>query len=563
MKMFESVSSEVQVISESRSREETTASLQKILNMTLPHPELTSISNDLAKFINSIDTNSRTMRRGKVVKRLKNRILPAIESIASSLDSRVPSNVIKTVERVVITSSISRGTTLTISTDMLHSDVETTKGEYLRTVEDIKLFRKIVYAPYNHARLGLDILASIADNLTQEVRERVLSKLKPVLFADEAVKKVYEYMTWHPELSYKEIVTIPGLRADAYCDKFFPRSMGTKVSTGRYGDSTKFRDMASIRRGVNRLVESRKHLKDLANISPVIAKKHSVSFTDRSWLFLENMADALRPVGQLVRDKDITVSQKNVRSLLGSKFDKKIPTRFDEANAFTVTSLPLEAFISGSQKFREEDTMLKYGIKLIKEQVGSKKNDASFFYMDQPVLFFHRDLLIDHMLEELTETARANLEQYDTTLKELRREVKAKEKQVRDLQTERVDSTSKRSRAIDKEIDSVVESMEKQQQSQITVKTTRAAAKKELDRRIKHYSRNRSEVLDAALRFVIDTINDRSTVDYTLVSSSYNPNPKSPVSSMAWLMPTTQYNALEGSLGNFSVSKWNLPWAVK
>ena len=207
--------------------------------------------------------------------------------------------------------------------------------------------------------------------------------------------------------------------------------------------------------------------------------------------------------------------------------------------------------------------MLKYVIKLFKEQVGSKKNDASFFYMDQPILFFHRDMLIDHMLEELTETARANLEQYDVTLKDLRRSVKENEKKIRALQTERVDSTAKRSRAIDKEIDALIETMEKQKQSQITVKTTRATAKKELDRRIKHYSRNRGEVLDTALRFVIDTINDRSTVDYTLVSSVYNPNPKSPVSSMAWLMPTTQYNALEGSLGNFSVSKWNLPWAVK
>ena len=329
MKMFESVSSEVQVISESRSRVETAASLQKILDMTLPHPELTSVSNDLAKFINAIDTNSRTMRRGKVVKRLKKRILPAIESIAATLDSRVPTNVIKTVERVIITASISRGSTLTISSDMLYSTAESTKGEYLRTAEDIKLFRKIIYAPYNHARLGLDVLASIADNLTQEVRERVLAKLKPVLFADEAVKKVYEYMTWHPEKTYKEIVTISGLRADPYCDKFFPRSMGTKVTTGRYGDSSKFKDLASIRRGVNRLVESRKHLKDLANLSPVIAKKHSVSFTDRSWLFLENMADALRPVGQLARDKDITTSQKNMRSAMGSKFDKKIPTRFD------------------------------------------------------------------------------------------------------------------------------------------------------------------------------------------------------------------------------------------
>lgn len=563
MKMFESVSSEVQVISESRSRVETAASLQKILDMTLPHPELTSVSNDLAKFINAIDTNSRTMRRGKVVKRLKKRILPAIESIAATLDSRVPTNVIKTVERVIITASISRGSTLTISSDMLYSTAESTKGEYLRTAEDIKLFRKIIYAPYNHARLGLDVLASIADNLTQEVRERVLAKLKPVLFADEAVKKVYEYMTWHPEKTYKEIVTISGLRADPYCDKFFPRSMGTKVTTGRYGDSSKFKDLASIRRGVNRLVESRKHLKDLANLSPVIAKKHSVSFTDRSWLFLENMADALRPVGQLARDKDITTSQKNMRSAMGSKFDKKIPTRFDEANAFTLTSLPIEAFIAGSQKFREEETMLKYGIKLFKEQVGSKKNDASFFYMDQPILFFHRDMLIDHMLEELTETARANLEQYDVTMKDLRRSVKENEKKIRALQTERVDSTAKRSRAIDKEIDALIETMEKQKQSQITVKTTRATAKKELDRRIKHYSRNRGEVLDTALRFVIDTINDRSTVDYTLVSSVYNPNPKSPVSSMAWLMPTTQYNALEGSLGNFSVSKWNLPWAVK
>lgn len=562
MNMFESVSSEVQAISDSRSRKETSACLKRILEIVQPHQELTSVSNDIATFINSIDSDARTMRRGQVVKSLKKRILPKIESLASELDSRVPTNVIKTFERVIVSTTIARGNTMTLGSEFLYSSSDT-KGEYLRNAEDIKLFRKIVFAPYNHARLGLDVLASIADNLTEQRRVAILEKLKPVLFADEAVKKVYEYMTWHPELPYKDIVTIHGLRSDSYCDKFFPRSMATRVTTGMYGDSTKFKDMAAIRRGINRLIESRKNLKELANLSPVVAKKHSSTFTDRSWLFLENMNDALRPVSQLARDKKITASQKNVRALMASKFDKKIPSQFDESRAFTLASLPLEAFISGSQKFREAETMEKYGIKLFKEQVGTKKNDASFFYLDQPVLFFHRELLIESMLEELTETARASLEEYDSTIKATRKQINEDNKTIKKLETKRVNASTKESRKIDQQIASLMQGIEKANGSMNTVKNNRTVAKKELDRRLKHYSKNRNEVLDNALRFVIETINERSTTEYTLVSSVYNPNPKSAVSSMAWLMPTAQYNALEGSLGNFSVSKWNLPWAVK
>lgn len=563
MNMFESVSSEVSVISGTRSRQTITASLQRILEITAPHEELASVSTDITKYINSIDGDVRTMNRGQVVKRLKKRILPKIESLAAELDSRVPKNVIKTVERVVVTASISRGTTLVISSDMLFSASSKSSGEYLRTSEDIKLFRRIISAPYNHARLGLDILAAIADNITYNQRVALLPKLKSILFADEAVTAVYRIMSDHPELTYKEVVTQPTLRTDGYCDKFFPRSMGTRLSTGRYGDSTKFPDIGSIKRALSRLVGSRKHLRDLAELSPAIGKKHSVTFTDRSWLFLENMNDALRPVAQLARDKDITVSQKNLRTQLAEKYKTKIPTQFDASSAFTLSLLPVEAFVAGSNQFREIDTMEKYGVKLLKEQVGTKKNDASFFYLDQPVLFFHRELLIDHMLEELTETARASLDSYDVQVRTTRTSIKNSEKEIRELEQDRLEAQPKAARAIDKQIAELTATIEKLTVSQNTVKTNRAAAKKELDRRIKHYSKNRNEVLDTALRFVIETINERSTTDYTLVSSVYNPNPKSPVSSMAWLMPTRQYNALEGTLGNFSVTKWNLPWAVK
>ncbi len=564
MKMFESVSSEVQVISDSRSRHETTASLKRILEMTLPHKELTSVSRDISKYLTSIDSDARTMRRGQVVKKLKRHILPKIESLSAELSSRVPVNVIKTFERVIITASIARRQVLVISPDLLFSTAEKESGEYLRNADDIKLFRKIIYAPYNHARLGLDLIASICTVIEDPLRREVwLGKLKPVLFADEAVKRVYDIALNHPEWSYKEIVTSNTLRADDYSDKFFPRGMSTRVTTGQFGDAKKFADINQVRRGVQRLVESRKNLKALSEISPVVAKKHSKTYTDASWTFLANMGDGLRPSMQLARDKDITTSQKSLRDALGVKFGKKIPTVFDESSTFTLTMLPLEAFVSGSPKFRDPEVMERYGIKLFKEQVGSKKSDASFFYADQPVLFFHRELLIDHMLEELTETAKAALSDFDIQTKQTRAKIKEGEAEIRELERDRLEATPKAARVIDRQIGQLMDSVKSLGESQITVKTQRAAAKKELDRRIKHYAKNRNEVLDTALRFVLETINERSATEYTLVSSVYNPNPKAPVSSMAWLMPTPQYNALEGSLGNFSVTKWNLPWAAK